>query len=224
VVSDHGENFHDHDDTFDHGHTVYESTVHAVCMIRPPASRGIGDARGRAARGTGRGVLVDSPVSVVDLLPTVLDRLGIEAPPRVEGRVLDLDVRESAPRDRLRFAEATKPWQDVEREGRWHNLYKARCVRSGPWKLVQIPYLSREELYRLDRDPGERTDLLRGLAADAAPDPERDAILGRLRTELEVWAGSAVPLPSVPEGGGLGDTEERLRNLGYLDPRERVGK
>jgi len=195
VTGDHGENFTEHPRPFDHGLTVYATTVSVPCLVRLP---------GRPAR------LESMPVSTIDLLPTLLGALDLEVPGACEGTALP---RASDPLAvRSRFAQATKPWEDVEVEGRWHNLYKARCLIRDSWKLVQTPYRGSEELYDLAADPAERHDLL------AASDPRADRIVPELREELESFAKSGRPLPSEFDDSQLLETIERLRRMGYLDP------
>lgn len=63
VVSDHGEEFFDHGN-IGHRHTLYEEVVRVPMLLRLP---GVLPA----------GVAVRGPVSVTDLLPTVLDVLGL---------------------------------------------------------------------------------------------------------------------------------------------------
>jgi arylsulfatase A-like enzyme len=207
VSSDHGENFHEHEAVFDHGWSVYRTTMRSVGLVRLP---------GAERAGTGIAELTAS----IDILPTVLGRLDIPLPAGIDGESIDLD--RSAPRGRapgppdggeparVRFGQATKPWQQVETDPRWTNMLKARCIRSGRYKLVQVPYAGREELYDLETDPGERTDLL------ATGGPEAEALAGPLREKLEAWAAGARPLPSRFEPSQREETLERLRALGYL--------
>ncbi|MBU0638832.1 MAG: sulfatase, partial [Planctomycetes bacterium] len=77
VTSDHGENFWEHRFYFNHGLTTYQTTLHAVCLLRLP----------RAAHG---GTRVEQLVASIDVLPTLLSYLGLEIPPGVEGEALDL--------------------------------------------------------------------------------------------------------------------------------------
>jgi arylsulfatase A-like enzyme len=65
LVSDHGEEFWDHGD-FEHGHTLHDELLRIPLAIRGPAL-----AAGRSA----------TPASLADVVPTVLDLLGIPAPP-----------------------------------------------------------------------------------------------------------------------------------------------
>ncbi len=74
-VSDHGEEFGDHG-AFDHGRTLYREMIEVPLIIRFP-------------RGQWSGERVESPVSLVDLAPTVYELAGIETPPGTfDGRSL----------------------------------------------------------------------------------------------------------------------------------------
>jgi arylsulfatase A-like enzyme len=197
VSSDHGEHFTEHHFTacFDHGWMPYQTDMRAVGLVRLPGAHN-GGAR------------IPELVANIDILPSVLAYLGIEAPQGLEGRPIDLD-RAAAPARRVRFAEATKPWENLETDAHWTNLLKARSVRRGDYKLIQVPYLQREELYDLARDPQETQNLL------AEPSPEISAIAVELRTELESWAAAANPLPSEFVGSLDDEVLRRLKALGY---------
>jgi arylsulfatase len=71
-TADHGENMIEHDIYFNHGHQVWESIMRVPLLVRWPE---------REERG------VDVPVSLVDLVPTLLDAVGYPDP---EG-ALDFD-------------------------------------------------------------------------------------------------------------------------------------
>ncbi|MBU0638789.1 MAG: hypothetical protein KKB50_07990, partial [Planctomycetes bacterium] len=123
---------------------------------------------------------------------------------------LDLARIDAGVPARIRFAEASKPWENVETDPRWTNIRKARCVRDGQHKYIWTPYLDTEELYDVVADPLEQNDLL----ADPTPDDKRVAL--RLRQRLEEWTNSAAPLPSRFESSQLEETVRRLHALGYL--------
>ncbi len=194
VTADHGETFWEHGDFWNHGLWVYDTTVRVPLLLRLPGER------------TER--VVETPVSTVDVMPTLLELLGLTAPSRVDGVSLVPLLRgESLDRGPV-FSEATQPWHDGA-EG-WPNAANPRCVRHGPHKYVHAPYLADlEELYDLTRDPGERTNLLTS--------PATSELLPELRSILEEWGRSREPLPST-----LGTVESeaarrKLRSLGYLD-------
>ena len=109
----------------------------------------------------------------------------------------------------VRFCQATKPWDSVETDPRWTNLLKARCIRSGAYKLVHVPYLRHEALYDLETDPQEQRDLLE------EPTDGVLEIARQLRVQLDTWAHSAQPLPSTFVTSQRDEVLERLKALGY---------
>lgn len=142
------------------GH-LYEGGLRIPLIVRWPA-------RIAAAR------TIDNPVITMDLFPTLLELSGQE-------------LRPDAHRDGVSFAgllldsEATT---DAERTFVWHNPAPrpsstgdqfSSAIRQGKWKLVEFPTLNRVELYDLDKDREEKTDL-----AEQAPD-RRDRLLSQLR-------------------------------------------
>jgi len=200
VTSDHGESFMEHPRSFSHGFLVYQATMHSVGVIRLPG-------------GEGGGRKIGGPVSNIDLLPTILQILGISPPPGIDGEAIPLEVTDAALPQRTRFGQATRPRKEHETDPRWMNMLKARYIRSGRYKFIQTPYLGTEELYDLESDPGEQRDLLQG------PSQETLEIAARLRAELTAWAESADPLPTRFEETQREETRARLRSLGYIiDP------
>jgi len=196
VTSDHGENFWEHGAVFDHGWSTHQTTMRGVGVIRLPG----------AARA---GMRIGGLSASIDLMPTLLALLGIAAPEAMEGEPIDLARSAMAP-DRMLFGQATMPWEEVETDPRWTHLAKERCVRSGKYKFIQVPYAGREELFDLEADPLEQVNLLAGAGPDG-PAPVRE-----LREALEAWATAADPLPSRFESSQREETMERLRALGYL--------
>ena len=81
-VADHGEEFLDHGGLA-HGKTLYSAQLHTPLIMRFPEAAGAGRR-------------VDSLVSHVDMLPTVLDYLGIPVPGDVDGISLLPDIRGTA--------------------------------------------------------------------------------------------------------------------------------
>jgi arylsulfatase A-like enzyme len=137
---------------------------------------------------------VDAPAQLVDILPTILDRLDLPLPPGIQGSPLDaLDhpvVAESYP---LPFFENARG--DV------------RALIEGDYKLIWSSS-GPDELYRLSTDPGEAHNL-------AVDEPERaEAMRQRLSAYLE-------SLPRPLEAGTPtevdAETREALRRLGYVE-------
>ena len=163
----------------------------------------------------GRGRVVDTPVSGVDVMPTVLELAGVSA------RGCDLDGRSLAGAiggggsldDRAVFSEATQPGAALEAGVlRWRGERKPVAVRLGRWKLVSAGYLGLQMLFDLNADPAEREDLLRG----GGGDPEARAAADRLGEELARWRASAAPLPSEFDR----EQAEGLAGLGYAEALE----
>ncbi len=215
LTSDHGECMWEHGEEFDHGRTVYQATMHTLCVMRLPGME-MGGTR------------VDGVVASIDVLPTVLGFLGFDTPDGVDGEAIVLDgaAFEEPLSPRVRFGEATKPGTDVETDPKWYNLNKARCVRDGGHKFVETPYLWTTELYDLEADPGEIDDLLSAVSSGMAGGvtagarrlsrSELEALHDRLGRELDRWTTSARPLSSHFDSTQMDETVERLRSLGYL--------
>ena len=199
ITADHGETFWEQGNFWNHGLWVGQPDVHVPLLVRGPGVR-------RRAR-------VGTPVSGVDVAPTILEAVGLSPGAQDDpgrGRSLLKALRGGALPDRAVFAEATQPGPLLEGgEGlAWPGERKPQAVRLGPWKLVVAPYLGLRQLFHLGADPGERRDLLVGdLSAEA-----RDA-LGILERAHAAWRGAASPRPSAFDPAQA----EALKGLGYGD-------
>ncbi|MGA9801319.1 MAG: sulfatase-like hydrolase/transferase [Terriglobales bacterium] len=135
VVGDHGEGLGEHhEDT--HGIFLYDSTTHVPLIVKLPAQRDPDQ-------------VVKAQVRTIDILPTIVDWLGIPSPERLDGASLrpffDGGRKDSVEqKDRTAFGETDYPL----RFG-WAPL---RSVRAQGFKFVEAP---RPELYDLHADPGE---------------------------------------------------------------------
>jgi arylsulfatase A-like enzyme/Flp pilus assembly protein TadD len=178
LASDHGEGLGEHGEAT-HGVFGYEATLRVPLVLHVP---GLLSPR-----------VVTDPVRLVDVMPTVLDLVGLEAPRALDGRsLLPLAVgRRSAPAET--YFEALSASLDRG----WAPLHG---IVVDSLKYVDLPI---PELYDLERDPAEMTNL----AAGRPDDLERlGARLRRLR------AGDRVG-PRVAEDPAA---VERLRALGYV--------
>ena len=196
VIADHGETFWEHADLWNHGLAVYQTTVHVPLIFCYPDGRYAGHR-------------VTTPVSTIDVVPTLCEILGLEVPLRCEGMSLVSALEGGTLNRGPVFAEATQPWV-AERPGVWANAGKARCVRSGRWKYVISPYNQVEELFDLEVDPGERVNLLGG-----TPSPSILATRDALRGELATWQEGREPLPARFDSSQMQETLERLKAMGY---------
>ncbi|MEL7060570.1 MAG: sulfatase-like hydrolase/transferase [Acidobacteriota bacterium] len=186
LTADHGEGRGEHNEST-HSLLVYQSTLHVPLIVRLP-----GGPAGRR---------VAERVGLVDVLPTVLDVLGLDLPDDVHGESL---VRHFAPqptapagRDRrLLYAETLSP--RLSRQ--WGEL---RALYYDDFKYIHGP---RPELYDLGADPDELDDLVATQPTIAA-DLER-----RLADYLEQQATTAIDASVAIDDESL----RRLQALGYL--------
>lgn len=193
-TADHGETFWEHADYFDHGLFVYDSNTRIPLIVRWPGR--IGEA----------GRKVAPPLCNIDLAPTLLDLAGLDAPAVFEGRSFaNLITGDNEIDPRPIYIEACKPYH-VEEGAPRVNYNKAKSVRSGKWKLVYTPFLNNQrELFNVESDPSETTNLLRN--------PAYKKIAESLSAALEQWTDTF-------EGGGPvepldPETAEKLKKLGY---------
>ncbi|MBI2939976.1 MAG: sulfatase-like hydrolase/transferase, partial [Chloroflexi bacterium] len=173
----------------------YEGAVRVPLIIRAP---------GLPAR------RIATPVSQVDLVPTLLDLLDLPVPGHVQGTSLvplltDGDI---APDD----ATVVVEWSGLEGlpgwGGYWARLPRTgplrsltadqlgpvdwRSIRRGPWKL-NVHLTGEHELYSLREDPGELHNAIR--------DPGREGIVRSLYGRLRRWqheVHDTLVLPELP--------------------------
>jgi arylsulfatase A-like enzyme/cytochrome c-type biogenesis protein CcmH/NrfG len=180
VVGDHGESLGEHGEQ-QHGFFVYDAAVHIPLIIAGP---------GVPAR------TVTEQVRIVDVMPTVLDLLGVTPPEEVQGQSLTPLGRGEA-LDLLAYSETYYP--------RYHYGWsELTAVRDGRFKFIAAP---RRELYDVEADPGETKDLSseNPRMAEALERGLRD-LVSRTATEAVVQQPRALDP----------DTEQRLRALGYV--------
>jgi arylsulfatase A-like enzyme len=191
AIGDHGESLGDHGEQT-HGFFVYESVIHVPFIVRAPFSRI-------------RGTRVSAVTRTVDVMPTVLDLLGLRPQPHVEGTSL-APLMSGVARDPglHAYAETLFPRQ---RFG-WSDL---RSIRSGRFKLIAAP---RMELYDLSTDPREETNLY---------DTHRR--LGeRLAARLHLLERRFGPARPEASAAPLSPVEAaRLATLGYVAGRRLAG-
>jgi arylsulfatase A-like enzyme len=177
-TSDHGEEFLEHGHV-NHCRVLFDSSIRVPLLLKIP---GVG------ARS------VPQPVQSLDLVPTILDSLGIDARTyRLDGRSLrPLLEGRSEPAGEIQFG----------LQGTF------RSAADGRFKLIQDLDSGAVSLFDLDADPGEKVDALIH---------DRRAFF-RLRGALTTWLaraeGSGTAQESVRKAR---EAEARLRSLGYIE-------
>ncbi len=183
-TSDHGEAFGEHGQ-FQHD-DLYAGTLRVPLVLRWP---------GRLPAG----LRIASRVRLIDVMPTILELLGVSAPPSLQGQSLTPLLHDAY------ASPATEGAVSEYSDGR---LYES-LRRGGLSYIVDGP---EERLFDLVRDPAERQNVL-------ATRPEEAAAM---RAALERWRRNCralVPLLG-PRGGTIAPSDEtarRLRALGYME-------
>lgn len=176
LTSDHGESLGEHGEAT-HGIFAYEASLRVPLILYHPASW--------------KPAATSDPARHVDILPTILDALGIAAPIDLPGRVLLPPVERRTTADPSYFEAMTGTLSRG-----WAPL---RGFVRDEVKFIDLPV---PELYDLQADPRETRNRAR-------------AESGRIeswRTDVErLGAGD----PATPASESR-DTRERLRSLGYL--------
>ncbi len=186
VAGDHGEGLYDHGEGT-HGVLAYQSTLHVPFLIKAPGGR--------------RGSRVADPVSLVDILPTVLGYAGLPSPEGIAGINLQAAVSGGALAPRALYLEALSGALNYG----WSSL---EGIVRGSYKLIDGVD---PELYDLAADPGETASLLPGDRSRA----------DEMRQELnEALAAFRTGREEAEPGEHLdAETIERLASLGYVGIR-----
>jgi arylsulfatase A-like enzyme/TolA-binding protein len=192
LSGDHGESLGEHGEKT-HGFFIYNATMHVPLIIRLPARLPARLPEKRAA------LTLADPVSLVDLMPTILAALGFEIPAQVQGRNL-LPSLQGKPGEsdgnRSLYGETFLP--------RLHfNWSELRGVENTKYHFIDAP---RPELYDLASDPGETRNLL----------SEKKAVAEEMRVKLAGLIREYSAGKEMAEKTGLDPAlMERLKSLGY---------
>lgn len=184
LVSDHGEAFGEHG-AQGHSFSAHQEVIRVPWVLRGP--------------GIPEGLSIETPVSLVDLAPTLLDWLGLPPLDTTQGISLVPGLRgEPLPEERAIYFS----WLGRETAG----------FRYGPWKYHR--WHNSNSLYNIDDDPGE-TRPVGGRGKDR---PLMEAVIAEyektsagLRSGFET-AAAAGRAPAIPP-----EMRESLRALGYID-------
>jgi arylsulfatase A-like enzyme/tetratricopeptide (TPR) repeat protein len=180
VAGDHGESLGQHNEAT-HAMFVYNTTQHVPFFIHVP---GAGSSR------------IKGVVRLIDLMPTVLDLVGIKVPSTVQGKTLypmmqgKEDLKRTAYSESV-YAELHYGWSPLE------------SLTTHQYKYIKAPDA---ELYDRLSDPGETKNLIK----------DKSSIAKVLKDELEEILSTnsrknlSGPVKMDPE------TEEKLRALGYI--------
>ncbi len=190
VTSDHGEAFGEKD-LMQHGNSVYQNQVYVPLVIKYP--------------GSSKQEVIDTFVSAVDIMPTVLDTLGYEIPENIQGTSL---LKPEHWDDRIVISESFSTRKNISWSRRFYRI--ERAVFSDDMKLISSTS-GKHELYNISTDPEENKNLY-----------SKDAAVGvGLKGRLDQWL--ATVKDESPSETGVGshnqldkDALDRLKALGYI--------
>lgn len=202
VVSDHGEEFWDHGWT-GHGQSLYQELARGALLMWNPK---LIPAPGRIAE----------PVQLIDVMPTVLDLLGLKIPDVIEGQSL-APFAKGQPFERRgpvmtsRFAHPYSQHNELVPE----NHIDSVALVEPNWKLIyrekgNLVGLHKVDLYDRSKDRADTKNV-------AAQRPRE---VDRMVTEIGRWMDAQKQIRSLLGRGAKAtldqQTVEQLRSLGYL--------
>ncbi|MDB4957732.1 MAG: hypothetical protein JWO36_5301 [Myxococcales bacterium] len=161
VMADHGEAFGVHtvagQQMFFHGQTLYRELIHVPMMFRVPGAKPC---------------MREDVVQLVDLAPTIAALFGATAPTSWKGRSLvpALECKDALP--------PQPAFSELLRAPEWDHEAKSMISADGKRHVVYRISDSRWEIYDLDNDPDEKTDISRS-------DPKA----AELEQQLSHWIG-----------------------------------
>ncbi len=189
-TSDHGEGFGEHG-SYLHGETFYDELLHVPLLVAGP--------------GIDPGQRIETPVSHVDLMPTLAELTAAECLERPLGRSLAPLLRGERPAALVeRDHYVVSPLRD---EG-------VDALIRGRYKLIAAQEDRKLELYDLIADPGE-TRTLATTRQEVAHDLLR--AMRRLRKANEERRQETLARVGVPSQAEDEETLRQLKALGYVD-------
>ena len=137
ISADHGEEFYEHGN-IDHGHSLYDELLRVPLFIILPGMK--------------QGIRINSQVRSIDLMPTILDLLGVPKTDPIWKQLQGQSLRKTMEGDTTGF--------DVYPETDYRYAVSLRGLRTtSGWKLIKDYKNNLEELYHVAVDPKEQNNL-----------------------------------------------------------------
>jgi len=185
ITADHGEALMENG-YWDHGFSVYHPELHVPLFLRWPGVLATGER-------------IRATVRLIDLMPTLIDQLGLPVVNGLQGRSLMGDITGGGSNKAVTaFAEGVKKGP------------KQQTVYLGDWKLIITLRTGRRELYNVADDPLEQDELSEKFAGKVE---DLTRILQR-QVAVNKQLGAGV---SVEETLLTPEQTDRLRSLGYVE-------
>lgn len=181
-TSDHGEEFLDHGG-WGHGKTLFEEAIHVPLIFTFPDRRHAGQQ-------------IDARVANIDIAPTVLEWVGLEAPAQFQGRsLIDLMAGAEQP-ERALISHVQNP------------TFESTALYKGDYKYIRTEgFHEKQYLFELSADPREKNNLA----------TERPEIMAELEADLLAFTQHFENTQLKRKTIELTEEQKkRLRALGYL--------
>ncbi len=207
-TADHGESLGEHKESA-HGFFVYEAAIRVPLIISLPEVE------------AGRGLELSEQVQSIDIMPTVLDLVGSDVPPAVQGRSLVPLIQGGKEKgEPAAYSETFFP--------RYHYGWsELRSLRQGRLKFIDAP---RPELYDVSVDPMELSNLINEKASlGYEMKKELDSLIARYSAPEDELAGpqnidhdSLVKLQALGYIGAFHGSSIRRSGRDLADPKDKI--
>ena len=178
VTADHGELLGEHGH-LGHGYYLYQPELHVPLLLKYPGKE-VSPNR------------TDLPVQLTDIVPMILDRLGIKKPVGIQGEV-------PSQKERRLLAEVYPP-PELTQKGHWRAIFERNFKFHWNSKGQHL-------LFNLKEDPVEKFNLIDYESARA------ERMMAKLNQHL-----ASLPKPGIagPRQELDNETKEALKSLGYV--------
>ena len=180
MTADHGESLGENNYYFDHGETLHDTSMRVPLIIRAPWLEGTR--------------VVEGPVSLVDVYPTVLNLLDIEVPEGIQGQSVANYLVEGSVPDRELFMETLLPMTSKRPA--------IFGIQTEHWKMTLRQ--NRVKLFHRISDPGEQKNVAKQHTV------VRDWLAYLIKDYYQTQPLKAERFKPSPEH------IEQLRSLGYI--------
>jgi len=142
ITADHGDEFGEHGN-FSHYCKLYDELIHVPLIMKGP--------------GIPADTVIDHPVSLLDIAPTIVDYLGLDKVSKFQGESLLPLIFDNVNLPREGVISETAPLTSIKESHRL--VLKSISFRTERWKYIRN-INGRNELYDLIKDPHETTNLI----------------------------------------------------------------
>ena len=207
IVGDHGESLGQHKESA-HGFFIYNAATSVPLIIHFP-SKNL------------RAKKVNARVENVDIMPTLLQILGLPLPGEVQGKsLLPLILDRNSKQEHFAYSESYYP--------RYHYGWsELKSLQNSRYKYIQAP---RPELYDIVNDPNELTNIYRQeIRIGKQFQQKLNSLLEKISAEgIEEKGPQKLDVEAIEKIMALGYVEgftsqSKLSKTGYLpDPKEKI--